>query len=243
MKKIARFFLFSLPGFFLSISSLQAHFTPPDTGWQGAWQFIQGDQRYIVQMVDNYCVFVSYNQLAKKFDKTWGGPFEHKDGSIVVKHEFNTEKPELVGTEQSYECRLAGKNMQSAISGAMADWVLIDPAATPLSGVWRINGRKQGEEIAVIQLGERRTLKILTGTRFQWIAFNRQTKEFFGTGGGHYTFENGRYTEHIEFFSRDASRVGASLGFDGRLEKGTWHHSGFSSKGDPIYETWIHLNP
>ena len=56
------------------------------------------------------------------------------------------------------------------------------------------------------------------------------------------TFENGKYTEHIEFFSRDSSRVGASLGFDGKIENGAWHHSGLSSRGEPIYEIWKHLN-
>ena len=49
---------------------------------------------------------------------------------------------------------------------------------------------------------------------------------------------NGKYTEHIEFFSRDSSRVGASLRFDGKLENGEWHHSGLSSTGEKIYETW-----
>jgi hypothetical protein len=59
-----------------------------------------------------------------------------------------------------------------------------------------------------------------------------------GTGGGTYTFKDGKYTENIEFFSRDSSRVGSSLAFDGKLENGDWHHSGLSSKGDPIYEVW-----
>ncbi|MDX1470670.1 MAG: hypothetical protein R3213_04170 [Flavobacteriaceae bacterium] len=59
-----------------------------------------------------------------------------------------------------------------------------------------------------------------------------------GTGGGTYTTEDGKYTENIEFFSRDNSRVGASLEFDFELVDGDWHHSGFSSKGDPLYEIW-----
>lgn len=242
MKKIARFFMSGLLCFFLLAPSSRAHSSPLIAAWQGAWQYTQGEQQFVVQLIDNYCVFVSYNLSAKKFEKTWGGPFEPKEGGLLVRFEFNTDKPELVGTAQLFECRLTGNNMIAAFTGSAVAWALIDPAGSPLSGVWRINGRKQGEEISEIQLGERRTLKILSGTRFQWIAFNRQTKEFFGTGGGHYTFENGRYTEHIDFFSRDPSRVGASLGFDGKLEKGTWHHSGLSSRGQPIYETWIHLN-
>ncbi|MCH5689221.1 hypothetical protein LWM68_36260 [Niabella sp. W65] len=96
--------------------------------------------------------------------------------------------------------------------------------------------------MADIPLRPRRTLKLLTATRFQWAAINVETGEFSGTGGGTYTFKDGKYTEHIEFFSRDSSRVGMSLTFDGRLEGGNWIHSGKSSKGDPIYEVWGTLN-
>lgn len=78
----------------------------------------------------------------------------------------------------------------------------------------------------------------MSGTRFQWAAINPETKEFFGTGGGTYTFVNGKYTENIEFFSRDNSRVGASLSFKGEVKDGQWHHSGNSSTGNPIYEIW-----
>ena len=59
-----------------------------------------------------------------------------------------------------------------------------------------------------------------------------------GTGGGRYTTENGTYTEHIEFFSRDKSRVGAALAFNYELKDEDWHHSGLSSRGEPIYEVW-----
>jgi len=81
-------------------------------------------------------------------------------------------------------------------------------------------------------------LKILSGTRFQWVAINIKTGEFSGTGGGTYSFAHNQYTENIEFFSRDNERVGAQLTFDGKIEDGQWHHSGLSSKGDPIYEIW-----
>lgn len=84
----------------------------------------------------------------------------------------------------------------------------------------------------------RKTMKILSGTRFQWIAYNTETKQFMGTGGGTYTTENGEYTENIEFFSRDDSRVGNSLKFNYTLTDGNWNHQGVSSKGDPLNEIW-----
>jgi hypothetical protein len=73
---------------------------------------------------------------------------------------------------------------------------------------------------------------------FQWIAINPAQKGFYGTGGGKYSFKEGQYTENIVFFSRDNSRVGAELNFKGELRDKAWHHSGLSSKGDPIYEIW-----
>ena len=84
----------------------------------------------------------------------------------------------------------------------------------------------------------RKTMKILSGTRFQWIAYNTETKQFLGTGGGTYTSINGEYTENIEFFSRDNFKVRLSLKFNYELIDGKWHHSGLSSKGDPIHEIW-----
>ena len=39
----------------------------------------------------------------------------------------------------------------------------------------------------------RKTMKILSGTRFQWIAYDTETKKFMGTGGGTYTTANGDY--------------------------------------------------
>ena len=83
-----------------------------------------------------------------------------------------------------------------------------------------------------IKRSARKTIKILTGERFQWAAINTATGEFFGTGGGTYTFKDGRYSEKIEFFSRDSSRVGITLDFEGKVEGVNWHHRGKSSKGD-----------
>jgi len=84
----------------------------------------------------------------------------------------------------------------------------------------------------------RKTMKILSGTRFQWIAYNTETKEFKGTGGGTYTTIDGKYTEQIEFFSRDDAKVGLRLQFDFAVKDGKWQHQGLSSKGAPIHEIW-----
>ena len=64
-------------------------------------------------------------------------------------------------------------------------------------------------------------------------------KEFKGTGGGSYTTIDGKYSEKIEFFSRDNSRVGMSLEFDYNIDKGNWIHKGKTSKGNPLHEIWV----
>jgi len=124
------------------------------------------------------------------------------------------------------------------ITGMQQKWTRLDNGKDNLAGVWRITGRMVDGKINQMQRGDRKTLKLLSGTRFQWMAINPATKEFFGTGGGTYTFINGKYTENIEFFSRDSTRIGASLTFDGSVKDGVWNHSGKSSKGDPLNELW-----
>ena len=108
-----------------------------------------------------------------------------------------------------------------------------------LQGAWLMSGRiRDGKESTRDTNRPRKTMKILSGTRFQWIAYNTETKKFMGTGGGTYTTINGKYTENIEFFSRDDAKVGRVLPFDFEFIDGKWHHKGFSSKGDPLHEIW-----
>ncbi len=205
---------------------------------KGAWHWVEGNEQQTVCFVDGYCVFSAFDVKGKKFLYTWGGPYNIDGKNLRIDLQFNTKQSELTGTTFSFPISWKGEQLQLALNGTPQLWKQIDKNDAPLAGVWRISGRKQGDKINEMPLGVRRTLKILSGTRFQWAAINIETKEFFGTGGGHYTFEKGVYTEHIEFFSRDSSRVGASLSFEGKIENGKWHHSGKSSKGDAIYEVW-----
>ena len=107
-----------------------------------------------------------------------------------------------------------------------------------LDALWRITGRQQEAKMHEIPKADRKTIKILVDGYFQWIAINPAQKGFYGTGGGSYEFKNNQYTEKIQFFSRDNTRVGQELHFNGKLENNQWHHSGKSSKGDDIYEIW-----
>ena len=85
-------------------------------------------------------------------------------------------------------------------------------------------------------------MKFLNHGYFQWIAFNTETFQFFGSGGGYYTAAEGVYTEHIEYFSRNNTSVGRVLPFEYSISGSDWHHEGFSSKGDPMHEIWSKRN-
>jgi hypothetical protein len=120
-----------------------------------------------------------------------------------------------------------------------AAWTRTDDGAPgALEGSWLMTGRKRDGEISTRRPGARRTMKILSGTRFQWIAYNVETKEFFGSGGGTYSTADGKYTESIEFFSRDDTRTGRSLEFQYDMVEGVWHHIGKSTAGEPMHEVW-----
>lgn len=206
--------------------------------WSGAWTASWGGHDFSLLFEDGYCMFTQYNLKEKKFGLTTGGPFTIENGRIKIKTEFNSADKSAVGKTQEYSYKLAGNELITTVEGHDLQWKRADAGEKNLAGNWRILKRKQGETLTDIPLRPRRTLKLLTATRFQWAAINVETGEFSGTGGGTYSFKDGKYTEHIEFFSRDSSRVGMSLAFDGKLDGGDWIHSGKSSKGDPVYEVW-----
>ena len=205
----------------------------------GAWKNTKNSGETIC-MMDNYFSYASFDIAGKIFYQTWGGPYKVEGNKLKIKIEFDSKDKDRVGKEIELSFKNEGPLVLEGL-GETKTMQQVDDGKGALAGTWRITQRKQGETMNEIPLRPRRTLKLLTGTRFQWMAINIETGEFSGTGGGTYSFINGKYTENIEFFSRDSSRVGASLGFDGKVENGDWHHSGLSSKGEPIYEVWSRL--
>jgi len=205
----------------------------------GAWQIKEADEEQVLIFQDGFFFHTVYNKGEKRFIYSRGGTYTHNADALNCKITFNSANKEEVGKAFSTKYSITDQKVELSLNGKSENWQRLDDSSAPLAGVWRITSRMQDGKLAPIhQTGSRQTYKILTGTRFQWAAIDPDKKEFSGTGGGTYTFKNGKYTESIEFFSRDSSRVGATLTFDGKLENGEWHHSGRSSKGDPIYEVW-----
>jgi len=204
----------------------------------GAWTRNLDTAVQYLTVVDNYFTVATFNLQEKKFISTRGGTAIVEKGKMSGTIEFNTVDRAEVKSSYSYDVKIKENTLMLPLEGNSKKWLKVDEATESLAGNWRITGREQAGTMTPIKPAARKTIKILSGTRFQWAAINMETGEFFGTGGGHYTFKDGAYTEHIEFFSRDASRVGASLSFKAEINNGEWHHSGLSSKGEKIHEVW-----
>lgn len=205
---------------------------------QGAWLHEDGGQRSLLLFQDGYHTATRFTD--KELLDAQGGPYKVEGQSVEVTQEFRSDKQALAPQKLSFEL----KEDQLLWGEKKQPFKRVDASQGALAGVWKITGRMQEGEMKTIHTsGTRKTLKMLTGARFQWFAIDPGKGLFMATGGGSYTFQEGQYVEKIEFFSKDASRVGASLSFQGRVEAGKWHHSGKSSKGDAIHEIWEKVAP
>lgn len=210
---------------------------------EGSWKLIEengrgiSDKEVVRIYQDNYFAEGAKETESNEFLWALGGEYTSEDYKITL--DFNTHAPELVGTTLDPKLTFLDEDKIKIDNVKEVQiWERISANENALSGNWVITGRKRNGEMNTMKPGDRRTIKILGGNRFQWVAFNSATREFYGTGGGTYSAEDGKYIENIEFFSRDRNRVGASLDFNFEVKDGEWHHSGKSSKGDPIYEIW-----
>ena len=222
--------------FFGSISSAQ--------DLDGSWKLVMENEEPVEDLEvvriyeDDYFAFGAKDLETNEFRYAGGGEYSFEEGYSEA-YDFYTSDTSLVGEKRNFQDKLNDDLLVlTDTEGNSQTWELISKNKNDLSGNWVITGRKRDGEISRSTPGARRTIKILGGDRFQWVAFNSDTAEFSGSGGGTYSAEDGKYVENIDFFSRDASRVGAKLPFDYEVKDGEWHHSGKSSKGDPFYEIW-----
>ena len=174
----------------------------------------------------NYFVMTSYKVDTNKFVKTIGGFYSKNGSKLNVDLEFNSNYK----NDSISKIKIEKK----------ANWKKISLKKNDLQGKWLMVGRvRNGNEQRRNLDRPRKTMKFLINGYFQWIAFNTETFQFSGSGGGKYITKDGKYIESIEYFSRDDSKVGLNLEFDYELINKEWNHKGFSSKGDPLHEIWV----
>src|SRR5690606_13075045 len=144
---------------------------------------------------DGYFMFAQYHTNGD-FLKAGGGSFQLNGENYVQTLDFHTEDTARIRQPENFTCQLEGDQLLLTDSeGNVQTWVRMDDATTPLTGTWRFAARvdEEGNPGERRGAGPRQTIKILSGNRFQWAAFNYETKEFSGTGGGTYTASDGKY--------------------------------------------------
>ena len=216
MKKI---FLLSILNILYSCSQL-------DNTASSVFEIDKTDETIERLIIDSeYLVVTEFNKTSGAFVKTYGGYYEIVGDSYQVSLEFNSdfEKDSIKSIELTKD----------------NNWRNISKPKSMLQGKWVMSGRYNNGEFRTRDTNlPRKTMKVLINGFFQWIAFNTETFRFSGSGGGEYEAVDGKYIEKIQYFSRDDSRVGAELDFNYEVKEGNWHHSGLSSKGNPINEVW-----
>ncbi len=210
---------------------------------EGSWKLVEENGAPVIEKEviriyqDDYFAEAARKVETKEFLWALGGEYSMDDYTETM--DFNTRSPKMIGEMTNPRLIFENENMITLNNTTGVEkWERVSNNENELSGNWVITGIKRNGELTKMEPGDRRTIKILGGDRFQWVAFNSATREFMGSGGGTYTLNDGKYIENIEFFSRDKNRVGAQLQFDFQVKDGEWHHSGKSSKGDPMYEIW-----
>lgn len=209
----------------------------------GSWENVSTDEngreiKIAVILSEKYQVATWYDNKTGEFLSTNGGTWVLDGNTMIEVVEFDTKDTSRVGTTVEFEIEISDDKVVIVDGGDVFTRV-DDGTPGALSGAWLMSGRiRNGNMQSRDTNRPRKTMKILSGTRFQWIAYNTETKQFMGTGGGTYSTVDGKYTENIEFFSRDGSRVGAALEFKYEMKDGAWHHSGNNSRGEPMYEVW-----
>ena len=186
----------------------------------------EGNQVYNhrILMDDSYVIEAIYESNPPVFILTRGGYYQKQGKTVFASLEFNS----------NFE-----KDQFKTFQWDSSNWKAKNKQRQVLDGKWLMAGRvkSEGEQRRDITRS-RKTMKFLIDGCFQWTAFNTETFQFFGSGGGEYTAENGAYVEQIEYFSRDNSRVGAKLSFEYLRKEKDWYHKGFSSKGASLHEIW-----
>lgn len=195
---------------------------------------------------DGYIFYTEYDIASKHFEGSLGGQYSYNDGAFDYTIEFDTWNIERIGMTINARVKVDGDQLsvEQIIDGekVVMKYSRLDNGSGDLDGAWRITDRMRNGSMQAMRQGVRKTIKMISGNRFEWAAFNPETKQFSGTGGGTIELKDGKYTENIEFFSRNKDRVGAKLTFDYKVDGIKWDHSGLSSSGNPIREIWTRQN-
>jgi hypothetical protein len=205
----------------------------------GAWGYGSPENRTVMVNTDKVFSVATYDLPGKKFISSYGGTWKVERNKLIKTIEWNSKDTAQVGEELTQDVQIIKGNLLSKQTNE--NWVRLDDGKPgDLMGAWIITGNYRNDSVSKRSnpFFPRRTMKILSGKYFHWIAYNVVTKSFANAGGGSYTTANGKYTENIEFFTKTSQSVGKTLVFDYSFVNGDWRHQGEKSTGGVMDECW-----
>ena len=215
----------------------------------GAWRLIEQNNgpvnHEVIKLFSNsYFTSASYYKNSGEFIEAQGGIYVLDMLSYKEHVQIDSKEPEHSGTTIEYkatlkEDRLTLTNLHTGVTEL---WQKFDDANNyEMSFCWRIHQKKDESEgdWRTIEYAPRKTLKMLTNSRYQVLALNSETGKFVGSSGGTWTKKGDAYTENIEFFSKDKKNAGRTLKFIRSYEKGIWLHTGKETRGGLMMEKWV----
>lgn len=205
----------------------------------GAWGYGPPEKKTVMINTDKVFSVATYNVPGKKFISSYGGTWRVDGNKLIKKIEWNSMDTSEVGKEIIDDIQITAGKLVTKQTGET--WSRLDDGKPgELMGAWIITGNFTNDTASkrANPFFPRRTMKVLSGKYFQWIAYNVATKSFVNAGGGTYTTVNGKYTENIEFFTKTPESVGKSLAFDYSFVNGDWRHKGQKSTGGAMDECW-----
>ena len=205
----------------------------------GAWGYGSAINRTVMINTDKVFSVATFSIADKKLMHSYGGTWRLDKSKLIRKIEWNSADSTQVGKEITDNVEIKDNKLKIGTSGS--DLVKLDdgkPGA--LMGAWIITGNYRNDSVSKRPNAfyPRRTMKVLSGKYFHWIAYNVVSKSFMNAGGGSYTTDNGKYTETIEFFTKTPESVGKKLIFDYSFVNGDWRHKGQKSTGGAMDECW-----
>lgn len=206
---------------------------------KGAWGFQQGALKNVMIFSGNVFSVASYDVQQKTFAGSYGGTWRIDGDKLIRKIEWHSKDSAQVGQDWSHHIQL--NNTHLSVVSASEKWERLDDGGPgALAGVWVITGNFTNDKVSKRPnpFYPRRTMKVLSGKYFHWIAYNVAGKQFINAGGGTYTTIGDKYTENIEFFTKTPESVGKSLTFDYSFVDGDWRHRGQKSTGGAMDECW-----
>lgn len=205
----------------------------------GAWGYGTPANRTVMITTGKIFSIATYDIPGKKFISSYGGAWRVENNKFIKKIEWHSKDSTQVGQEITEAVELKGDKL--IFKNNNETWARLDDGKPgELMGAWIITGNYRNDSVSKRSnpFYPRRTMKVLSGKYFHWIAYNVVTKSFQNAGGGTYTTANGKYTENIEFFTKTPESAGKSLVFDYSFVNGDWRHKGQKSTGGAMDECW-----